>query len=317
MSLGSSSRLDAGFRQVSPQKNRVETDASLMNTNYVVITPARDEEAYLRSTIESVVQQSIRPIEWVIVNDGSTDGTGTLIDEYASRFSWIRAVHRNNRGFRKPGGGVVEAFNDGYRALSCHNWDFIVKLDGDLFFDPNYFLNCFKHFEREPRLGVGGGMICHVVDGVKQVEECPSFHVRGATKIYRRECWDTIGGFWPTPGWDTMDEVKANMLGWTTRSFPDLHLLHHRQTGTADGLWAGIVKNGRANYVCGYHPAFMLSKCFLRLAHKPYVIGSVALLYGFITGYLKHIPQVDDPETIRYLRRQQLGRLLGRETIWR
>jgi hypothetical protein len=114
-----------------------------------------------------------------------------------------------------------------------------------------------------------------------------------------------------------MDEVKANMLGWGTRSFPDLHLQHHRYTGTADGIWAGMVKNGRANYVCGYHPLFMLAKFFIRLPRRPYLIGSVALLYGYLSGYMKQIPQVDDLQTIGFLRRQQLGRLWGRETIWR
>jgi hypothetical protein len=114
-----------------------------------------------------------------------------------------------------------------------------------------------------------------------------------------------------------MDEVKANMLGWTTETFADLHVIHQRYTGSADGLWGGWVKNGRANYVCSYHPLFMLSKCLRRIPRKPFLIGSLGLMYGFLTGYLKGIPQVDDPKTIAYLRRQQLSRLLGRQTIWR
>ena len=284
---------------------------------YVVISPVRDEEPYLRFTIESMLAQTIRPAEWIIVNDGSTDGTASILDEYAARHSWIRPLHRQNRGFRQAGGGVVEAFNDGYRLLSTGDWDFIVKLDGDLTFEPDYFQKCLDNFQRDPRLGIGGGVICYLEDGVKRFEPGPEFHVRGATKIYRRECWEAIGGFWPAPGWDTMDEVKANMLGWVTKSFLDLHLQHHRYTGTADGIWVGLVKNGRANYVCGYHPLFMVAKCLRRLPHRPYVIGSLALLYGFISGYLKQLPQVDDIQTIGFLRRQQLGRLWGRETIWR
>jgi glycosyltransferase involved in cell wall biosynthesis len=284
---------------------------------YVVISPVRDEEAFLRFTIESMLAQTIRPAEWIIVNDGSSDATAAIIDEYAAQHPWIRAVHRGNRGFRKAGGGVVEAFNDGYRSLTTDDWQFVVKMDGDLTFEPDYFEKCLNNFHGDPRLGIGGGVICYIENGVKRIEFCPEFHVRGATKIYRRECWDAIGGFWPAPGWDTMDEVKANMLGWGTRSFPDLHLHHHRYTGTADGIWAGMVKNGRANYVCGYHPLFMMVKCFLRLLKRPYFIGSVGLLYGFLSGYLKHIPQVNDVQTIGFLRRQQLGRLWGRETIWR
>jgi poly-beta-1,6-N-acetyl-D-glucosamine synthase len=290
---------------------------SLQANKYIVITPVRDEEAYLRFTIESMLSQTVRPSEWVIVNDGSTDGTAAIIDEYAAQHPWIRAVHRVNRGFRKAGGGVVEAFNDGLRAVTTTDWQFIVKMDGDLTFEEHYFERCLDNFHSDSRLGIGGGVICYIENGAKRIEFCPEFHVRGATKIYRRECWDAIGGFWPAPGWDTMDEVKANMLGWGTRSFPDLHLQHHRYTGTADGIWAGLVKNGRANYVCGYHPLFMLAKFFVRLPRRPYLIGSVALLYGYLSGYMKQIPQVDDLQTIGFLRRQQLGRLWGRETIWR
>lgn len=287
------------------------------NSNYVVISPVRDEAAHLRFTLESMVAQTVLPLEWIIVNDGSTDGTAEIIEEYASRYPWIRAVHRNNRGFRKSGGGVVEAFNDGYAAITRDDWEFIVKLDGDLSFEPAYFEKCLAIFAGQERLGIGGGVICYVENDVKQIESCPSFHVRGATKIYRRACWEAIGGFWPAPGWDTVDEVKANMLGWTTRSFPELHLHHHRYTGAADGVWGGLVKNGRANYICGYHPIFMLAKCFSRLTRRPYVIGSLALLYGFMSGYFKGLPKVTDRQTVGFLRRQQLGRLWGRETIWR
>ena len=287
------------------------------STRYVVITPVRDEEEHLQSTIESMICQTILPTEWVIVDDGSKDGTGKIIDEYASRYSWIKAVHRTDRGFRKAGGGVVDAFNDGYRALASSDWDFMTKFDGDLTFEPDYFAKCFDEFYRDDKLGVGGGVICYVDGGKKRFEEAPAFHVRGATKIYRKACWDGIGGFLPAPGWDTMDEVKANSLGWTTRSFPHLHLVHHRDTGSADGLWPTLVKYGRANYICGYHPLFMLSKCIVRLVRKPYIIGSIGLMYGFVSGYLTHVPQVDDRAAIAYLRGQQIGRLIGRESIWR
>src|SRR6202011_5012876 len=112
---------------------------NLAPTKYVVISPVRDEEAYLKRTIECMIAQTIRPSEWIIVNDGSTDATGKIIDDYASRYSWIRVIHRENRGFRKSGGGVMEAFYEGYNALDSSDWDFIVKLDGDLTFDCDYF----------------------------------------------------------------------------------------------------------------------------------------------------------------------------------
>ena len=286
-------------------------------TKYVIITPVRDEEVHLTATIKSVLAQSIPPAEWVIVDDGSSDGTGAIIDEAAHKRPWIRAIHRENRGFRQAGGGVVQAFNEGYLNLTATDWEFIVKLDGDLSFEPDYFQRCFEYFENEPKLGVAGGSIYHMMEGRLALENCPAFHVRGATKIYRRACWEAIGGFLQAPGWDTLDEVKAQMLGWATRSFPDIQVIHHRYTGSADGMWRSWVKNGRANYISGYHPLFMLARCASRLVQKPYLVGAAGLVYGYLTGYLKRMPQVNDPELIRYLRHQQMGRLLGGSTIWK
>jgi poly-beta-1,6-N-acetyl-D-glucosamine synthase len=284
---------------------------------YVIITPVRDEEKYLRQTIECVLNQTIKPLEWVIVDDGSSDRTGEIIDQYSVRFPWIRAVHRVNRGFRKSGGGVVEAFYDGYRALQSKEWEFIVKLDGDLTFSTNYFERCFAHFCGAPRLGIGGGEIYHSLDRKLKLEANPRFHVRGATKIYRRTCWDGIGGLWVAPGWDTIDEVKANMLGWTTGSFPELPLIHHRVTGSADGFVRDRVKHGLACYVSGYHPLFLAASCFRRLVRRPYVVGSFAVLFGFLKGYWGNFAKVDDSKLISYLRNQQLRRLCGLETIWK
>lgn len=284
---------------------------------YVIISPVRDEEKFIEGTIRCILGQTIQPSEWIIVDDGSSDRTGAIIDAYAGEHAWIRALHRANRGFRKPGGGVAEAFNDGLRTLRVPDWEFIVKLDGDLIFAPDYFERCFDYFRQDPRLGIGGGTIYHVVDRRKHIEHNPRFHVRGATKIYKRKCWEAIGGLWVAPGWDTIDEVKANMLGWTSRSFLALQLHHQRPTGTAESRWKDSVKLGRARYVSSYHPLFMATSCCLRLFRKPYLLGSVGMLYGYVTGYLRHLPQVNDPVFTNYLREQQLRRLLGKDSIWR
>ncbi len=283
---------------------------------YVVISPVRDEKGHIEKTIVSMLAQTIRPSEWVIVDDGSTDGTGAIVDRYASQHSWIRPLHRTNRGFRRSGGGVVEAFYDGYGMVVSSEWDFVVKLDGDLSFAPDYFERCFSYFSSEPTLGIGGGEVYHEIDGSLVLEENPRFHVRGATKVYRKACWDAIGALVQAPGWDTLDEVKANMLGWTTHSFADLKLIHHKYTGSRDGTWGGWVKNGRANYVAGYHPLFMTAKCLRRAFQQPYIVSGVALCYGFITGYLGGAQQVADPALIRYLRSQQLNRLFCKASIW-
>lgn len=285
---------------------------------YVIITPVRDEEKHIESTIDCVCRQTLRPVEWIIVNDGSSDRTGEIADTYAAQHSWIRVLHRANRGFRKSGGGVMEAFYDGYRSVQSKDWDLLVKLDGDLSFEADYFERCVAHFREDPTLGVGGGEIYHDCgNGELKVEKNPHFHVRGATKIYRRECWEAIGGLWPASGWDTIDEVKANMLGWTTHAFPELRLLHHRLTGLEEGLFRDRVKHGVACYVSGYHPLFVAASCVSRLQKKPRIVGSIGMMYGFLKSHLTRPPRLEDRSYLEYIRGQQLRRLLGMETIWR
>lgn len=286
-------------------------------TKYVVVTPVRDEEAYLRLTVESVIKQTVLPAEYVIVNDGSKDRTGYIIEEYAKRYPWIRGVHREDRGYRKWGAGIIEAFYDGFHSLTTRDWDFMCKLDGDLSFAPDYFENVFTRFAASPKLGIGGGFLYHIENGEKTLERHPVFHVRGGAKIYRRACWDDIGGLWVGPGSDTVDEVKANMLGWSTMSFMELQMEHHRWTGAAYGRWGGVVKNGKTDYVSGYHPLFVLAKAVARMGQRPFVLGSVALIYGYVAAYLEKVPRVDDPALIQYLQRQQLAKLAGKETIWK
>ena len=284
---------------------------------YVVVTPVRDEEEFLSRAIDSMVHQSVRPREWVIVDDGSRDKTPQIIDEAARNYSWIRGVHRADRGYRKWGAGIIEAFYAGYESLTCRDWDYMCKLDGDLSFEPGYFEAAMQKFAEDPKLGIGGGMLYYYAKDRKIVERHPMFHVRGGVKIFRRACWEAIGGLWVGPGSDTVDEVKANMLGWTTRSFPDLQLLHHRPTGASWGRWGGLVKDGRIDYVYGSHPAFLTAKAMVRLPRRPYVLGSIALVYGYAAACLQGIPRVNDPALIKYLRQQQLARLTGRKTIWK
>jgi biofilm PGA synthesis N-glycosyltransferase PgaC len=284
---------------------------------YVIITPVRDEEAYIKKTIESVLSQTILPLRWVIVDDGSTDNTVKIANDYAGAHRWIQLILRENRGFRKPGLGVMEAFYEGLSSLGSREWDFIVKMDGDLSFDHDYFERCFEEFKNDRKLGIAGGMIYHVNKGSLHIENHPLFHVRGATKIYRRECWDAIGGLIKATGWDTIDEVKASMLGWRTRSFPELKVIHYRLTGTANGIWRNYVKNGRANYISGYHPLFMLLKCMKRTFQKPYLIGAIALTYGFFGGYLTRSDQIKDRQLINYIRQQQIRKMALKDSIWK
>jgi poly-beta-1,6-N-acetyl-D-glucosamine synthase len=296
----------------------LEHNSVTQGREYIIITPVRDEAAHIAKTIEAVRSQTVPPLQWIVVDDGSTDGTSNILDRYASKTSWMTVVHRPNRGRRVNGGGVMEAFYSGYAALNGDAWDYLVKLDGDLSFAPNYFEQCLEKFEADPTLGIGGGTVCRL-EGDREIAETtgdPPFHVRGATKIYRRPCWDQVSPLLQAPGWDTIDEVKANMLGWSTRTFPDLHLVQHKPTGSADGAWRNAFKNGRANYVTGYDPIFMVAKCAKRSLAKPLFLGGLATALGFCSGYFVGLPRVPDSSVIDYLRRQQRRRLLLKASIY-
>jgi len=285
---------------------------------YVIISPVRNEEEFLPCTIKSLAAQTIPPAKWVIVDDGSTDRTRAIAEDAARRHDWIRIVGRADRGFRQAGTGVIEAFYDGYAVVADGDWDFVVKLDGDVTLPADYFEKCLNHFAATKRLGIAGGTVCkRVTTGLEPESRVdPPFHVRGATKIYRQECWRQIGGLLRQPGWDTLDEVKANMLGWVTITFPEIQFEHHRPAGGAYGTWNNWVKNGLANYIAGYHPLFMAVKCLRRSLHAPVLTGALGLWWGFLSGYLRGVEQVPDRELIRYFRKHQMARLLGRPSLW-
>ena len=285
---------------------------------YVVITPARDEAAHIGHTIAAMTAQTRLPVEWVIVDDGSKDGTAVILEAAAACHPWVHICRRSDRGRRLPGLGVMQAVSEGLRCLATTEWDFLVKLDADVSFEPDYFARCLEHFAAEPRLGIGGGVVCHRQGEalIAEGQGDPPFHVRGATKIYRRACWADIGGLFAQTGWDTIDEVKANMCGWHTRTFGELRLLQHRITGGAEGPWRDAIKNGRANYIAGYHPVFMLCKCLRRLLRRPQGVAAAGLAWGFFGSYLQPVTRVPDEDLIRYVREQQWRRLTFRSSLW-
>lgn len=283
---------------------------------YVVITPARNEEANIGETIASMQRQTILPTAWYIVDDGSTDGTASIVEEAALHAPWIHLISRENRGYRVSGGDV-QSFQVGYDQLSGTGWDYLVKLDSDLRFSEEYFASCLRAFRQDERLGIAGGTIYNLDGDERVAEEHPTFHVRGATKIYRRGCWEDIGGLVRTPAWDTIDEVSANMHGWTTRTLSDVPIDHLRTTGDAAGQWSNWVKNGRAAYLVGYHPLFLAARAARRIVKPPWVVGTVGLLWGYVRSVLKREPKAVNEEVVVYVRQQQLYRLTRRESVWR
>lgn len=277
--------------------------------NYVVITPVRNEAAFISRTIASMIAQTVRPAQWVIVDDGSTDNTADTVCAQIAGHPWIRLVQRPDRGFRQRGGGVIEAFNEGYNVLTIIDYQFIVKLDGDVSFAPDYFERLLAQFAAQDRLGIAGGT-CYVQDGTSwRPEEVDLTHVRGATKMYRRVCFEAIGGLVAHLGWDGVDEWQARTRGWKVQSFLDIPLYHYRPTGAVKGFIRGRIEQGRGAYYMGYHPLFVLARSVRRMGDRPLVLGGLGLLWGYVSDWLYRREQVNDPVLIHFLRQNQLQRL--------
>jgi biofilm PGA synthesis N-glycosyltransferase PgaC len=280
-----------------------------MKPAYVVVTPVRNEEQFLNPMMESVVSQTVRPSVWVVVNDGSTDGTLGIVAKFANRHRWIRVVENPAREGYELGGGVIKAFYKGLEALQCDAWDYLVKLDGDLVLPSHYFEVLLQRFQDNQQLGMACGRIF-----MKQGEDvswdlCSKDHVRGALKMYRRKCWNDIGGLRPRRLWDIIDEMQAQQNGWKTQSFPDLPVLHQRRT---DGRQAKPLESkfilGKNFYNIGYHPLFTLVKSLkMSLYEHPRLTGGVAMLAGYMAAMVRREP-IFDVELAYFIRFKQMER---------
>ncbi len=270
---------------------------------YVIISPVRNEEEYVGKTIDSVIKQTILPVEWIMVNDGSSDKTAEIITRYMLQYPWIKLINLKDRGFYYPGTGVVHVFQKGLEQVLTNNWDFLVKLDCDLEFRNDYFEQIFAEFIINPRLGIASGCTYKPVKGDLVRESAQPDHPCGASKVYRKDCWKEIGGLLPVPGWDLADILKARMLKWDTRCFFELKLTHFRPGGSRrKGLVKPKFLQGRFEYRHGYSFFYTFLKASKNIFSKPVVIGSIGKVAGYIWAFASRDPYLFDPEMRKFLR---------------
>jgi poly-beta-1,6-N-acetyl-D-glucosamine synthase len=285
-----------------------------MKDKYVLITPVKDEYENFQKTIKSILNQEIKPSKWVIINDGSTDGTRELIDDLCKINNWVVPVHNPPEYKRKPGGEFV--LKKGFDIININEYDFIAKMDGDLSFGQNFFKDLFLEFDRDPKLGIASGS-CFIKENGKLIEETKArVHTRGPMKVYRTQCYIDIGGIEPLLGWDTIDEVRAHQRGWTTRTIPELEIIHLRPTQSASGRINGLRNMAKASYYIGYHPLFLIARGIKYMKDKPYIIGGLAMITEYFMNYLERKPQISDQDLKDYVRKEQIKKLLGKETTW-
>jgi glycosyltransferase involved in cell wall biosynthesis len=278
--------------------------------SYVVVTPTRDEERTLAVTIRSMVGQTVRPLRWVIVDDGSTDRTPEILARETAQHPWIEVITRKDRGHRALGGGVVDAFNAGLARASELPWDFVVKLDADLSFEADYFERMLRRFAINPRLGMASGKTFLVEGGKKRIEYCHDEHVRGPAKMYRRSVFEAIGGLEAVRGWDMIDETRAQMLGWETRSFVEEEIIHLRPI---DGRQARVIQSrfemGKLYWFLGYYwPYHLVRSLRSALQDFPIAVGGAALLAGYVSCALRRAPRYSN-DYVAFVQKKQRARL--------
>lgn len=251
---------------------------------YVVISPVKDEERHLGETLRTMTEQTHRPARWVIVDDGSSDRSAEMAEASARDHDWIRVVRLPKRTERQPGSPVVLAFQAGYETIGDLAFDFVVKLDCDLRLPATYFEQLLDRFEADPKLGIASGVYREWNGSDWVPVEMPEYHAAGACKVIRAECWQQIGGFVASRGWDTVDEIRAQYRGWRTCHFPDLTFDHLRAEGSSRGPLYTSRLHGEVYYLTGGPLLFFAVKCFHRM-----LTGQPVLLSGLmlIAGYLK------------------------------
>jgi len=278
---------------------------------YVLVTPARNEAQFIELTMKSVLAQTVRPLKWVIVSDGSTDGTDDIVSKYAVHHPWVDLVQmpeRRDRNFA----GKVHAFNAGYARIADLQYDVIANLDGDVSFDESYFSFLLEQMVEDPRLGLVGTAFRDPSGETYDYRFVSIEHVTGTCQVFRRQCFEDIGGYVPvkTGAVDSIAVITARMKGWKTRTFTEKVCFHHRGFGTAEqSVLRARFKNGAKDYAVGNHPVWELFRAVYQTTKKPFVVGGLMLACGYAWSLIRRVTRPVSPELVAFHRREQMGRL--------
>ncbi len=280
-----------------------------MSRRYVIISPCRDEAKFVRRTLESVLQQSALPTRWIIVDDGSSDETPSILADYAEQYDFIEVIRQNDRGGRALGVGVIEAFYTGWEAIHVRDYDYICKLDLDLELPRRYFEILIERMEANPRIGTCSGKPYYRTARATMVSEaCGDETSVGMTKFYRVACFLDIGGFVPQVMWDGIDCHRCRMQGWIACSWdePELRFVHLRPMGSSqDGIWTGRKRHGSGQYFMGATLTYMTASALYRMTRRPFVVGGIGMWWGYVSSMVAGRPRYEDLGFRRFLRGYQ------------
>jgi poly-beta-1,6-N-acetyl-D-glucosamine synthase len=289
-----------------------------MNSRYVLLTAAKNEEEYIGKVVASVLQQTVLPVAWSILDDGSTDRTASIIDGIAKEHPFIQLQSATSRAGRNFG-SQYKAIMAAYSLVNSFEFDFVGVVDADTALEQNdYFESILAEFDRNPRLGIAGGFVCERPEGTWKPRPGNSEDSVSGIAVFRRRCFDQIGGYSPLDygGSDWLIQLEAKMAGWEVITRPDLHILHYRPTSSAGGIWRGMFREGLMDASFGSHPLFECFKCWRRVTSRPLFLGSLVRFYGFLWWKLTARKPLISPEKVAYLRKEQMAKLRRWLTRW-
>jgi glycosyltransferase involved in cell wall biosynthesis len=282
---------------------------------YALITPARNEASLIERTIRSVLAQSVRPNKWIIVSDGSTDGTDEIVRSYTNEHDWIELLQMPPRETRQFA-AKAHAFNAGYSRLKDVELDVVGNLDADITFDSDYFEVLLSKFAHDEKLGVAGTPFVEDHEQLNKHTYAHQYaqleHVSGACQLFRRSCFDSVGGYKPVEGGaiDWIAVTTARMNGWKTRTFTDKVSFHHRKIGTGNNRPLMVrFHYGRKAYYVGGHPLWELLRGFFQMRERPYLLGGLFFQAGYLWSWIRRIPRAVDDKLLRFHRMEQMSRL--------
>jgi biofilm PGA synthesis N-glycosyltransferase PgaC len=277
---------------------------------YVLITPARNEAQYLEATIEAVIAQTHRPLRWVLVSDGSTDGTEELVERHLKAHPWIELLRMPKRADRNFAGKAY-AFNAGYARVADLEFAVVGNLDADVTFAPSHFASLVARFLEDPQLGVAGAPF-HEGRSQYDYRFTSTENVWGGCQLFRRACFEAIGGYMPLKGGgvDLVAVMTARMHGWRTRTYMESICTHHRVMNSAMNRgWVRKFRWGQSDYRLGSHPAWQLFRCMYQMTQRPYIVGGLLILAGYFIDYLSRQPRTVSSELAAFRGREQMQRL--------
>lgn len=277
--------------------------------SYIIITPLRNEITTVEATLRSIINQSRTPKYWLILDDGSSDGSPDVVMNYSNKYSWIKLERLSDRGHDFVGQGVAEVLNLGRRLIKDIPSDYVAKVDADLDIPSDYFEKLLTFMEQNRSVGICSGHPFTFEKGRKILERHSDFFPSGTARLYRRSCLEEIGDFVKSVGWDTVDILRMRMRGYSTIVLHDMEYNHMRRMGTRNGYKDGMVRDGRNAYLTGYTPFFFVLRAFFNMRFRPYLLRTFCMLWGYFSAYIQGVSRTVSDEELSFHVKLQRRRL--------